>query len=94
MAPHTLTYPWWRLIYLLFSLSVIGGVFAFLHYTTFGMVVRAGMADRETVGLLGIDIDRRFTIVFGLAASWPAWLVSCTRRCCLRITISEWTSWS
>ena len=68
MAPHTLTYPWWRLIYLLFSLSVIGGVFAFLHYTTFGMVVRAGMADRETVGLLGIDIDRRFTIVFGLAA--------------------------
>jgi branched-chain amino acid transport system permease protein len=32
------------------------------------MVVRAGMADRETVGLLGIDIDRKFTIVFGLAA--------------------------
>jgi branched-subunit amino acid ABC-type transport system permease component len=32
------------------------------------MVVRAGMADRETVGLMGIDIDRRFTIVFGLAA--------------------------
>ena len=43
-------------------------VFAFLQFTTFGMVVRAGMADRETVGLLGIDIDRRFTIVFGIAA--------------------------
>ena len=28
----------------------------------------AGMADRETVGLLGINIDRRFTIMFGLAA--------------------------
>jgi branched-subunit amino acid ABC-type transport system permease component len=26
------------------------------------------MADRETVGLMGIDIDSRFTIVFGLAA--------------------------
>ena len=37
-------------------------------FTTFGMVVRAGMADRETVGLLGIDIDRRFTVMFGLAA--------------------------
>ena len=61
-------YPAWRLIYFLFSLAVIGGVFAFLQFTTFGMVVRAGMADRETVGLLGIDIDRRFTIVFGLAA--------------------------
>ena len=68
MTPHTLTYPWWRLVYLSFSLAVIGAVFAFLHFTTFGMVVRAGMADRETVGLLGIDIDRRFTIVFGLAA--------------------------
>jgi len=68
MAPHVLTYPWWRLIYLLFSVGVIGGVFAFLHLTTFGMVVRAGMADREAVGLLGINIDRRFTIVFGLAA--------------------------
>ena len=61
-------YPWWRLIYLLFSLIVIAIVFAFLQFTTFGMVVRAGMADRETVGLLGIDIDRRFTIVFGMAA--------------------------
>ena len=47
---------------------VIGGVFAFLQFTTYGMVVRAGMRDRETVGLLGIDIERRFTVVFGLAA--------------------------
>jgi branched-subunit amino acid ABC-type transport system permease component len=61
-------YPWWRLIYLAFSVSVIGGVFAFLHMTTFGMVVRAGMHDRETVGLLGINIQKRFSIVFGLAA--------------------------
>ncbi len=61
-------YPVWRLTYFLFSLLVIGIVFAFLQFTTFGMVVRAGMADRETVGLLGIDIDRRFTIVFGIAA--------------------------
>jgi len=27
------------------------------------------MADRETVGLLGINIDKRFTIVFGIAAA-------------------------
>jgi branched-subunit amino acid ABC-type transport system permease component len=43
-------------------------VFAFLRFTTFGLVVRAGMADRETVAILGINIDRRFTIMFGLAA--------------------------
>ena len=62
------TYPIWRLVYFLFSVGIIGAVFAFLRFTTFGMVVRAGMADRETVGLLGINIDRRFTIMFGLAA--------------------------
>jgi branched-chain amino acid transport system permease protein len=61
-------YPWWRLIYLFFSLAIIGIVFAFLQFTTYGMVVRAGMRDRETVGLLGIDIERRFTVVFGIAA--------------------------
>ncbi|MCR8723231.1 branched-chain amino acid ABC transporter permease [Frigidibacter sp. ROC022] len=62
-------YPYWRMVYFAFSLVVIGAVFAFLRFTTFGMVVRAGMADRETVGLLGINIDRRFTIMFGIAAS-------------------------
>jgi branched-chain amino acid transport system permease protein len=67
--PGTVPYPTWRLVYFLFSLLVIGSVFAFLQFTTFGMVVRAGMADRETVGLLGIDIDKRFTVMFGLAAA-------------------------
>ncbi|MGV6840267.1 MAG: branched-chain amino acid ABC transporter permease [Planktomarina sp.] len=62
-------YPIWRLVYFLFSAIVIGMVFAFLQFTTFGMVVRAGMADRETVGLLGINIDRRFTIMFGIASA-------------------------
>ena len=64
----SLVYPWWRLVYLSFSGLMIFGVFTFLNKTTFGMVVRAGMQDRETVELLGINIDRRFTIVFGLAA--------------------------
>lgn len=65
---ENLVYPWWRLIYLAFSAMVIMAVFAFLKFTTFGMVVRAGMADRETVGLLGINIQKRFTIVFAIAA--------------------------
>ncbi len=65
---ESVVYPWWRLIYLAFSGFIIAGVFAFLNMTTFGMVVRAGMMDRETVGLLGINVERRFTIVFGLAA--------------------------
>ena len=66
--PGAIPYPAWRFVYFVFSLLVIGAVFGFLQFTTYGMVVRAGMADRETVGLLGINIDRRFTIVFGIAA--------------------------
>ncbi len=68
-AENTIIYPYWRMVYFLFSLLVIGAVFSFLQFTTFGMVVRAGMADRETVGLLGINIDKRFTIMFGIAAA-------------------------
>ncbi len=65
---NTIIYPYWRMIYFAFAGIIIAGVFAFLQFTTFGMVVRAGMADRETVGLLGINIDKRFTLMFGIAA--------------------------
>ncbi|MGV6848517.1 MAG: branched-chain amino acid ABC transporter permease [Marinibacterium sp.] len=68
-AENAIIYPVWRLIYFFFAMIIIIAVFAFLQFTTFGMVVRAGMADRETVGLLGINIDRRFTIMFGIAAA-------------------------
>jgi branched-chain amino acid transport system permease protein len=67
-AENAIIYPYWRLIYFVFAAVILGGVFAFLRYTTFGMVIRAGMADRETVGMLGINIDRRFTFMFGFAA--------------------------
>ncbi|PHQ82017.1 MAG: branched-chain amino acid ABC transporter permease [Thalassobium sp.] len=65
----TVAYPVWRIVWFFFALTIIAAVFAFLQFTTFGMVVRAGMADRETVGLLGINIDKRFTLMFGLAAA-------------------------
>ena len=66
--PFTIVYPYWRLIYFAFAMVIIAAVFAFLQFTTFGMVVRAGMADRETVGMLGINIDKRFTTMFAIAA--------------------------
>lgn len=68
-AENAVIYPIWRMVYFLFAVVVLSAVFAFLRFTTFGMVVRAGMADRETVGLLGINIDKRFTIMFGIAAA-------------------------
>ncbi len=68
MEANSIIYPYWRLVYFSFAMIAIAGVFAFLQFTTFGMVVRAGMADRETVGMLGINIDKRFTIMFAIAA--------------------------
>ena len=47
---NAIAYPYWRLVYFLFSAAVIGSVFAFLQFTTFGMVVRAGMAGRFPAG--------------------------------------------
>jgi len=67
--PGQVIYPYWRIVYFAFAMLIIALVFSFLRFTTFGMVVRAGMADRETVGLLGINIDKRFTIMFGIAAA-------------------------
>jgi branched-chain amino acid transport system permease protein len=67
--PNVIIYPYWRVVYFSFAAVIIASVFAFLQFTTFGMVVRAVMADRETVQLLGINIDRRFTLMFGMAAA-------------------------
>lgn len=64
----TIAYPWWRVVYFAFSIAVIAAVFCFLRFTTYGMVVRAGMYNRDTVELLGINIERRFMVVFGIAA--------------------------
>jgi len=67
--PDRITYPMWRFVYFLFSASIIATVFLFLRFTTFGMVVRAGMEDRETVGLLGINIGKKFTFMFAVSAA-------------------------
>ncbi len=64
----SVVYPWWRIVYFIFSLVTIASVFAFLKYTTFGMVVRAGIHNRDMVSLLGINIQRAFTIVFCIAS--------------------------
>ncbi len=64
----SVVYPWWRIVYFFFSLTVIASVFLFLKTTNFGRIVRAGMHNRDMVGMLGINIQRAFTIVFCIAA--------------------------
>ncbi len=61
-------FPKWRLILVLVSFLTVAAVFALLQLTTFGLVIRAGMRDSEMLRFLGIDISKRFSIVFGLGA--------------------------
>ena len=34
--PNAIIYPYWRLVYFFFAITIIGAVFAFLQFTTFG----------------------------------------------------------
>jgi len=61
-------YPKWRLILVVVSIVTVAAVFALLHLTRFGLVIRAGMRDAEMMQFLGVNINRRFMIVFGLGS--------------------------
>lgn len=61
-------YPPWRLLIIAVTVAIVLALFLLLRYTRFGLVIRAGMRDPETLRFLGINITRRFTIVFGLGA--------------------------
>ena len=61
-------YPKWRLVLTLVSAATVLALFALLRFTRFGLVVRAGMRDAEMLRFLGVDIERRFSMVFGLGA--------------------------
>jgi len=61
-------YPPWRLIIVGLTLAVVLGLYLFLRFTRFGLVVRAGMRDPEMLRFLGINMTNRFTLVFGFGA--------------------------
>lgn len=62
-------YPTWRLILILVAFVTVAALFALLQFTRFGLVVRASMRDPEMLRFLGVNVTRRFTIVFGLGAA-------------------------
>ena len=54
------------------AVLVFLGLTAFLRYTRYGLIVRAGVENRAMVTALGIDVRKSFTLVFaigGLAAA-------------------------
>lgn len=61
-------FPAWRLLLIAITAATVLALFLLLQFTRFGLVVRAGMRDPEMLQFLGIDIPKRFAIVFGLGA--------------------------
>ncbi|NRB14889.1 MAG: branched-chain amino acid ABC transporter permease [Rhizobiales bacterium] len=61
-------YPKWRLILVVVSFSTVAALFILLQFTKFGLIVRAGMRDSQMIAFLGVNITRRFTIVFGIGS--------------------------
>jgi branched-chain amino acid transport system permease protein len=59
-------FPFYRLFLLGVSALVIGAVWLALERTKYGAIIRAGIDDPEMVDCIGIDVQRLFTIVFGI----------------------------
>jgi branched-chain amino acid transport system permease protein len=63
-----LVYPTYRIAVLAIAATALGALYLILYRTRLGMVVRAGIEDSPMVGMLGINVDRVFTLVFGIGA--------------------------
>ena len=60
------TYSFFRIFIIVFTSMVVIAVYFFLEKTQLGLIIRAGIQNREMVQALGINIYRMFTLVFVL----------------------------
>ena len=65
----TLEIPLYRVIIIVLSFLIFIGLSIFFKKSIIGKIVVAGLADREAVLSLGIDIDKYFAIVFILGSA-------------------------
>jgi branched-chain amino acid transport system permease protein len=63
-----LPYPTYRLAVIAIGLSVALALWLLFAKTRLGMKIRAGAANREMVGALGVNVALLYTLVFGLGA--------------------------
>jgi branched-chain amino acid transport system permease protein len=59
----------YRLFVLVVTILILAALWLFLHGTRYGRIVRAGSRDPEMVSMLGINLKRVFTAVFGLGTA-------------------------
>ncbi|MEM9230248.1 MAG: branched-chain amino acid ABC transporter permease [Pseudomonadota bacterium] len=68
ILPGGAAYPLYRLAIIGVGLGVAAGLYLLIQRTRLGMQIRAGEADREMIGALGVDIATLYTLVFALGA--------------------------
>jgi branched-subunit amino acid ABC-type transport system permease component len=67
-----LEYPWYRLVIALLSATIIGGLWLFLKFGTYGIWIRATTQDRVMAQAMGIPVPRVLTMVFAIGAGMAA----------------------
>lgn len=65
----TTTVARFRLFTVVVSVLTVVAVYLLIERTDFGLSVRAGVLDREMAALVGVNIHRRFVLMFFLGAS-------------------------
>jgi branched-chain amino acid transport system permease protein len=67
-----LDYPWYRLAIALLSAAIIGVLWLFLKFSTFGVWIRATTQDRLMAQAMGIPVPWVLTVVFAIGAGMAA----------------------
>jgi branched-subunit amino acid ABC-type transport system permease component len=63
------TYSYYRLFMLAVAFVLVGGVWALLKYTKFGVEARATMENPQMAHALGINVDKIYMLTFALGAA-------------------------
>jgi branched-chain amino acid transport system permease protein len=66
------TFPSYRLFIIFLGILMLIGLSIVLRYTRLGIIIRAGVQDRQMVEALGINVKQVFTIVFAMGIGLAA----------------------
>jgi len=61
-----------RFLLIVTAVVVLAAVLAFLRFTRFGLIIRAGVENRSMVTALGIDVRKAFSLVFAIGGAFAA----------------------
>jgi branched-subunit amino acid ABC-type transport system permease component len=67
-----LEYPYYRIVIALLSAAIIGALYLFLKYGTYGIWIRATTQDRVMAAAMGIPVPLVHTTVFAIGAGMAA----------------------